>query len=100
MFLLFESLAAWTDIFIFQTKLEKKWQGKLIRHRVASAQKQVLLVGEEQVLLACSYASSHVFFCKSKNSYHASFILPKPCFIDHLALSLLYMLTAIFFGTM
>ena len=62
MFLLFESLAGWTDIFIFQTKLEKKWQGKLIRHRVASAQKQVLLVGEEQVLLACSYASSHVFF--------------------------------------
>ena len=40
------------------------------------------------------------FFCKSKNSNHASFILPKPCFIDHLALSLLYMLTAIFFGTM
>ena len=41
-----------------------------------------------------------IFFCKSKNSNHASFILPKPCFIDHLALSLLYMLTAIFFGTM
>jgi len=51
-FLLFGSLTAWTDIFsASKQSWEEKWQGKLIRHRDASAQKQVLLLEEEQVLL-------------------------------------------------